>query len=232
MWCGAESYVSPSVLKRAIGKFQPMFVGYEQHDSGQLISYLLDGLHEDLNRIKVKPYVETKNHDGRPDHVLSKEGWDGFLQRNQSKIVDVLFGQYKSKLTCPKCTNQSITFDPFMMYPLPIPQSNKKAMEIVLMKNHVESMKLTLVIEKDPKVTIQTLIDQLANTYKISNRMIVTGSSYYSCEVVENNKEANEIRKEYKHKHLLFRPLTAQENPEKDEYVNIQHCLCHSQYGN
>lgn len=28
MWCGYESYVSPSVLKRAIGKFQPMFVGY------------------------------------------------------------------------------------------------------------------------------------------------------------------------------------------------------------
>lgn len=70
--CGSESYISPSVLKRAIGKFQPMFVGYEQHDSGELISYLLDGLHEDLNRIKVKPYVETKNHDGRPDNVLSK----------------------------------------------------------------------------------------------------------------------------------------------------------------
>ena len=45
MICGGESYVSPSVLKRAIGKFQPMFVGYEQHDSGELISYLLDGLH-------------------------------------------------------------------------------------------------------------------------------------------------------------------------------------------
>ena len=28
MLCGDESYVSPSVLKRAIGKFQPMFLGY------------------------------------------------------------------------------------------------------------------------------------------------------------------------------------------------------------
>jgi ubiquitin carboxyl-terminal hydrolase 4/11/15 len=49
--------MSPSVLKRAIGKFQPMFVGYDQHDSGELISYLLDGLHEDLNRVKDKPYT-------------------------------------------------------------------------------------------------------------------------------------------------------------------------------
>lgn len=62
--------------------------------------------------------------------------------------------------------------------------------------------------------------------------MIVSGSSYYSCEVFDNSKEANEIRKEFKHKHILFRPLEAHENLEKDEPVNIQHCLCHSQYGN
>jgi len=29
-----------------------MFSGYNQHDSGELITYLLDGLHEDLNRVK------------------------------------------------------------------------------------------------------------------------------------------------------------------------------------
>lgn len=76
--------------------------------------------------------------------------------------MDLLFGQYKSKLHCPKCNNESITFDPFMMYPLPIPQSNKKVMEIILMKNHVESIKLNLMIEKSPQVTLQTLMDELA----------------------------------------------------------------------
>ena len=75
MWCGIDSSESPSVLKRAIGKFQPMFMGYEQHDSGELITYLLDGLHEDLNRVKEKPYVEAQHHGGRPDSVLAKEGW-------------------------------------------------------------------------------------------------------------------------------------------------------------
>ena len=37
---------------RAIGKYQTMFVGYNQHDSGELVSYLLDGIHEDLNKNK------------------------------------------------------------------------------------------------------------------------------------------------------------------------------------
>jgi len=36
-----------------------MFQGYAQHDSAELLNYLLDGLHEDLNRVKgPKPYVE------------------------------------------------------------------------------------------------------------------------------------------------------------------------------
>lgn len=72
LWFGDESSISPSQLKRAIGKYQPMFSGYNQHDSGELITYLLDGLHEDLNKIKKKPYVETKNYDGRPDEIIAK----------------------------------------------------------------------------------------------------------------------------------------------------------------
>ena len=60
LWYGSDSSFSPTQLKRAIGKYQPMFSGYQQHDSGELINYLLDGFHEDLNRIKNKPYVESK----------------------------------------------------------------------------------------------------------------------------------------------------------------------------
>lgn len=52
-----------------------MFSGYNQHDAGELITYLLDGLHEDLNRVINKPYTETKDYDGRPDYVIAKESW-------------------------------------------------------------------------------------------------------------------------------------------------------------
>ena len=31
------------------------------------MSFLLDGLHEDLNRVYDKPYVELKDSDDRPD---------------------------------------------------------------------------------------------------------------------------------------------------------------------
>ncbi len=45
LWMGSDSSVSPTQLKRAIGKYQTMFMGYNQHDSGELVSYLLDGIH-------------------------------------------------------------------------------------------------------------------------------------------------------------------------------------------
>jgi ubiquitin C-terminal hydrolase len=41
----------------------------------ELLSFVLDGLHEDLNRVKVKPIVEGSESDGRPDEIVSKESW-------------------------------------------------------------------------------------------------------------------------------------------------------------
>ena len=56
-------------LQISVGRFAPQFSGYQQQDSQELMAFLLDGLHEDLNRIKKKPYIELKDADGRPDEV-------------------------------------------------------------------------------------------------------------------------------------------------------------------
>lgn len=52
-----------------IGEFAPRFNGYAQQDSQELTSFLLDGLHEDLNRIIKKPYIE-ENEDKSIPHEL------------------------------------------------------------------------------------------------------------------------------------------------------------------
>jgi len=56
LWSGDASNVAPRDLKWAIGKYNAQFTGYRQHDSQELLGCLLDGLHEDLNRITNKPY--------------------------------------------------------------------------------------------------------------------------------------------------------------------------------
>lgn len=55
----------------------------------ELLAFLLDGLHEDLNRVKCKPYVEAKDGDGRPDEEVADEYWKNHRARNDSIIVDV-----------------------------------------------------------------------------------------------------------------------------------------------
>lgn len=53
----------------------------------EFLAFLLDGLHEDLNRVKFKSYSETKDSSGDPDEVAA-EYWANHLSRNDSIIVD------------------------------------------------------------------------------------------------------------------------------------------------
>jgi ubiquitin C-terminal hydrolase len=77
--------------------------GIYQQDSQELLNSLLDGLHEDLNRVKKKPYVVTPDMEGRPDVEVADEMWSGYQKRNDSIIVDLFQGMYRSNVECLVC---------------------------------------------------------------------------------------------------------------------------------
>ncbi|KAG7258241.1 hypothetical protein CRUP_035975 [Coryphaenoides rupestris] len=121
-WSGKFSYVTPRPFKTQVGRFAPQFSGYQQQDSHELLAFLLDGLHEDLNRIRRKPYIQLKDANGRPD------------QRNDSIIVDIFHGLFKSTLVCPLCAKVSVTFDPFCYLTLPLPMKKERTLEVYLVR--------------------------------------------------------------------------------------------------
>ncbi|KAL0313132.1 UNVERIFIED_CONTAM: Ubiquitin carboxyl-terminal hydrolase 10 [Sesamum radiatum] len=89
LWSSGRTPVAPRAFKGKLARFAPQFSGYNQHDSQELLAFLLDGLHEDLNRVKQKPYIETKDSDGRPDEEVADEFWRYHKARNDSVIVDI-----------------------------------------------------------------------------------------------------------------------------------------------
>ncbi|XP_074303699.1 ubiquitin carboxyl-terminal hydrolase 10-like isoform X2 [Silene latifolia] len=133
MWSASRSTIAPRVFKGKLSRFAPQFSGYNQHDSQELLAFLLDGLHEDLNRVKQKPYIEMKDSDGRADEDYADECWKSHKARNDSIIVDMCQGQYKSTLVCPVCNNISITFDPFMYLSLPLPSTVNRTMTVTVL---------------------------------------------------------------------------------------------------
>lgn len=94
------------------------------------MSYLLDGIHEDLNRIKKKPPVDAIDYSGGNDSKYSLDFFKNYKKRNDSVISDLMVGQFKSTVECPKCSKVSIIFDPYLTLSVPIPSSPKQAKDI------------------------------------------------------------------------------------------------------
>ncbi|XP_022744201.1 ubiquitin carboxyl-terminal hydrolase 8-like isoform X3 [Durio zibethinus] len=132
LWAPGAMPVAPRMFKFKLAKFAPQFSGYNQHDSQEFLAFLLDGLHEDLNRVKCKPYIEAKDAEGRPGEEVADEYWQNHLARNDSIIVDVCQGQYRSILVCHICKKVSVTFDPFMYLTLPLPSTTMRTMTVTV----------------------------------------------------------------------------------------------------
>eukprot|EP00744_Colponema_vietnamica_P008314 GILI01011871.1.p1 GENE.GILI01011871.1~~GILI01011871.1.p1 ORF type:complete len:407 (+),score=50.07 GILI01011871.1:167-1222(+) len=115
---------NPSELKRVVERLAPQFSGYNQHDSQEFIRFLLDGLHEDLNRVKKKPpYEELKDEEGETDSDRSEKWWRYYMGRSDSFVFDLFGGQLMSVVTCGTCRHRSTAFDTFMDLSLPIPRN-------------------------------------------------------------------------------------------------------------
>jgi ubiquitin C-terminal hydrolase len=130
---GSSNVVYPRDFKYTLGKHAEQFMGYNQHDSQELATYLLDALHEDTNRISKKPYVEKPEQgENEPDYDAANRAWDLHLKREDSRVMDNFMGQVKSRVECPVqgCGRVSTTFDPFMYLSVPLPGASERTIEI------------------------------------------------------------------------------------------------------
>lgn len=66
--------------------------------------------------------------------MVAEEAWENHLKRNDSIIVDIFHGLFKSTLVCPECAKISVTFDPFCYLTLPLPMKKERSLEVYLVR--------------------------------------------------------------------------------------------------
>jgi len=133
LWGNVRGPLAPFELRGSVAKFgSSRFTEFQQHDSQEFLSFLLDGLHEDLNRVHDKPYVELKDSDDRPDEDVAQEHWGNHLARNMSIIVDLFHGLLRSQVKCADCGLKSVRFDPFNILSLPLPMDTSVLIDVKL----------------------------------------------------------------------------------------------------
>jgi ubiquitin carboxyl-terminal hydrolase 4/11/15 len=192
IWSGEYRAVAPSEFKKALSDFAPRFSGYQQHDSQELLAFMLDGLHEDLNRIKLKPYTKSVEDQGRTDTEIAEESWKMHLMRNQSIIVDLFQGQLKSTVTCPDCSRISITFDPFMFLSVPLPSKESRLVKLELLGVKGRPSMIYGVDITD-LTKMSQLIEHLAKLSGIDSRLLVV-SEYADSNISRVFPEAYDLR--------------------------------------
>ncbi|XP_042543795.1 ubiquitin carboxyl-terminal hydrolase 8 isoform X2 [Dipodomys spectabilis] len=125
LWTGQYRYISPRDFKVTIGKINDQFAGYSQQDSQELLLFLMDGLHEDLNKADNRKRYKEENNDHLDDFKAAEHAWQKHKQLNESIIVTLFQGQFKSTVQCLTCHKKSRTFEAFMYLSLPLASTSK-----------------------------------------------------------------------------------------------------------
>ncbi|KAF0295648.1 Ubiquitin carboxyl-terminal hydrolase 19 [Amphibalanus amphitrite] len=171
LWSGEHRSYNPHKLKALVAKRFTQFTGFAQHDAQEFMAFLLDGLHEDLNRVVEKPYTQTEEAGDRPDDEVAREAWYRYRLRDDSVIVDLFQGQYKSKLVCPDCGKVSVTFDPFLYLSVPLPKKKRPVCVTFFRADHtVRPITYTLYVSADGLA--DEIMEKLAEKTGVASRLI------------------------------------------------------------
>ena len=119
---GKKSY-SPNDFKTILSQENPLFQGIQANDSKDLINFLLERLHKELNAAKNEEYGNYNINQLNEMEVLNN-----FLQEFQNNyksiISDLFYGVLETKSQCCGCKNIKYNFQIFSFLEFPLEQVN------------------------------------------------------------------------------------------------------------
>jgi ubiquitin C-terminal hydrolase len=136
--------INPKQFAVDVANMNRQFSGNQQQDAQELLTFLLDGLNEDLNLVHNKPYTEHPDSGNRPDEELADIWWKNHLIRDLSVVQALFCGQFKSVMTCG-CGYSSARFEPFTCLTVPLPEEVERRLYIRVVARSVGYITLCVV---------------------------------------------------------------------------------------
>jgi ubiquitin C-terminal hydrolase len=120
------AYIRPlgfiSEVRKAVkGTVYEMFGMPIPNDSHEYLVYLLDSFHE---AIKTEiPYIEKSLELASSEEermiIRAENGWNKFISKNNSEIVNRFFGMIRKTIQCTKCENKTYQWEVFNSLKIP-----------------------------------------------------------------------------------------------------------------
>ncbi|XP_077513201.1 ubiquitin carboxyl-terminal hydrolase 11-like isoform X12 [Amblyomma americanum] len=77
-----------------------------------------------------QPFTKRLRPDLEERSDAAQQAWDQYMAHNRSVVVDIFQGQFRSTVVCSGCGHVSVTYEPFMYLPVPLPHALERHIEV------------------------------------------------------------------------------------------------------
>ena len=120
---------SPSSFKDVLSKENPLFAGIAANDSKDLINFLLERFHQELNVVSNLNNINNDTNINQPDQtneqLMLKLFLDEFKEKFNSIISTLFYGILETKSQCQGCNVIKFNFQVYSFLEFPLEQVNQ-----------------------------------------------------------------------------------------------------------
>ena len=120
---------SPYEFKEVLSKENPLFAGIAANDSKDLINFLIERFHQELNEVKANNSKNNNNNITAQDQTNEQFMLNTFLQEFKEKfnspISDLFYGMMETRSQCQRCGIIKFNFQVYSFLEFPLQQVNQ-----------------------------------------------------------------------------------------------------------
>ena len=124
-----EKAYSPNSFKDVLSKENPLFAGIAANDSKDLINFLLERFHQELNIINKNDNLNNNNNFNQADQTnelaMLGEFLQEYVQKFNSPISNLFYGILETRTQCQGCNIIKYNFQVYSFLEFPLQQVNQ-----------------------------------------------------------------------------------------------------------